>query len=116
MRGLGVIVLIVSDMEILFRPLLEIHSYKRLQCSGLFSFLAIPLLMGNVMINIMNMININVMITATGTATGTGGGNNNNNNNNNGGTGTGGGTGGGTGTGNNNNNNNNNGGGDLLSF
>ena len=60
--------------------------------TGLFSFLAIPLLMGNVMINIMSMINVNVMImaTATGTGTGTGGGNNNNNNNNNnGGTGTG---------------------------
>ena len=77
--------------------------------TGLFSFLAIPLLMGNVMINIMSMINVNVMImaTATGTGTGTGGGNNNNNNNNNnGGTG----TGTATGTGNNNNNNNNNGG------
>ena len=47
--------------------------------TGLFSFLAIPLLMGNIMIQIMSMINVNVMImaTATGTGTGTGGGNNN---------------------------------------
>ena len=53
--------------------------------TGLFSFLALPLLMGNIMIQIMSMINVNVMImaTATGTGTGTGGGNNNNNNNNN---------------------------------
>ena len=32
--------------------------------TGLFSFLAIPLLMGNIMINIMNMIDINVNIMA----------------------------------------------------
>ena len=32
--------------------------------SGLFSFLAIPLLMGNIMINIMNMIDVNVNIMA----------------------------------------------------
>merc|ERR1719266_791506 len=56
--------------------------------------------MGNVMINIMNMINVNVNIMATATGTGTGG-----NNNNNGGSGSGSGSGGG----NNNNNNNNNG-------
>ena len=38
--------------------------------SGLFSFLAIPLLMGNIMINIMNMIDINVNIMAMVNAAG----------------------------------------------
>ena len=69
--------------------------------------------MGNIMIDIMNMINVNVniMATATGTGTGTGGNNNNNNNNNNnGGSGSGSGSGSGNGNNNNNNNNNNNGG------
>ena len=56
--------------------------------TGIFSFLAIPLLMGDLMINIMGMINVEVMIMATATGTGTGNNtncNNNNNNNNNGG-------------------------------
>ena len=38
--------------------------------SGLFSFLAIPLLMGNIMINIMNMIDVNVNIMAMVNAAG----------------------------------------------
>ena len=79
--------------------------------TGLFSFLAIPLLMGDIMIEFMNMIDINgellslikieillavnIMITtaATTTATTAAPNNNNNNNNNNGGSGGGSGSG-----------------------
>ena len=81
--------------------------------TGLFSFLAIPLLMGDIMIEFMNMIDINgqlflpttkviimplsvnIMITtaATTTATTAAPNNNNNNNNNNGGSGSGSGSG-----------------------
>jgi len=65
--------------------------------TGLFSFLAIPLLMGDIMIEFMNMIdiNVNIMITtaATTTATTAAPNNNNNNNNNNGGSGSGSGSG-----------------------
>jgi len=74
--------------------------------TGLFSFLAIPLLMGDIMIEFMNMIdiNVNIMITTAATTTATTAApNNNNNNNNNGGAG-----GGGSGSGSGNNNNNNN--------
>jgi len=63
--------------------------------------------MGNIMINIMNMIDINVNIMAMVNNNAAGNNNNNNNNNNNGGSGSGGG-GSGSGSGNNNNNNNNN--------
>ena len=76
--------------------------------TGLFSFLAIPLLMGDIMIEFMNMIDINgqlvlppqltimalsvnIMITTAATTTATTAApNNNNNNNNNGGAGGGG--------------------------
>ena len=62
--------------------------------------------MGNIMINVMNMINININIVATTAATTTTAANNNNNNDNNNNNG---GSGSGSGSGNNNNNNNNNG-------
>ena len=57
--------------------------------TGLFSFLAIPLLMGDVMITFMQMIDINIDITITtaateATTTVEPNNNNNNNNNNNG--------------------------------
>ena len=86
--------------------------------TGLFSFLAIPLLMGDIMITFMSMIDINgelgtsvfsnllcsvnIMITTAATTTVTTAAPNNNNNNNN----NGGGSGSASGTGNNNNNNN----------
>ena len=77
--------------------------------TGLFSFLAIPLLMGDIMIDFMNMIdiavNIEITTAATEATTTTAANNNNNNNNNNGGEG--GGEEGGEGEGGNNNNNNN---------
>merc|ERR1711936_946555 len=70
--------------------------------TGLFSFLAIPLLMGDIMIEFMNMIDINVeiMITTVTTTTATTMATEPNNNNNNNGAG----GGGGSGPGNNNNN------------
>ncbi len=67
-----------------------------------------PILLGDITIDFMQMIDVmvDVMVMATGTGTGNGGNNNNNNNNN--GAGGGGGEGGGDGAGGNNNNNNNN--------
>ena len=57
--------------------------------TGLLSFLAVPLLMGDIMIDFMNMIDISVNIeittAATEATTTTAANNNNNNNNNNGG-------------------------------
>ena len=47
--------------------------------SGLFSFFVVPIIMGDIMIDFMNMIDVMVNIMATGT--GTGNGNNNNCNN-----------------------------------
>jgi len=82
--------------------------------TGLFSFLAIPLLMGDIMLEFMSMINIEIMIMTPEPEPpppeepAPTGNNNNNNNNNNGGGGDGGGDGGGMG-GNNNNNMNMNG-------
>ena len=75
--------------------------------SGMFSFFAVPILLGDITIDFMKMIDVmvDVMVMVTGTGTGSGNGNNNNNNNNNNG-GEGGGEG--EGGGNNNNNNNNN--------
>ena len=74
--------------------------------TGLFSFFAIPLLMGDIMITFMQMIDINIDITittaATEATTTTVANNNNNNNNNNGAAG----EPGEAGEGNNNNNNN----------
>ena len=78
--------------------------------TGLFSFLAIPLLMGDIMIEFMNMIDINgqlvfapqlaimplsvnIMITTAATTTATTAAPNNNNNNNNNGAAGGGGSG-----------------------
>jgi hypothetical protein len=76
---------------------------------GLFSFFAIPILLGDITIDFMSMIDvtINIAVNNTGTVINNTNNNNNNNNNNNGGTG--GTTMTTTGTGNNNNNNNNNG-------
>ena len=75
--------------------------------SGMFSFFAVPILLGDITIDFMKMVDVmvDVMVMVTGTGTGSGNGNNNNNNNNNNG-GEGGGEG--EGGGNNNNNNNNN--------
>ncbi len=69
--------------------------------TGMFSFFAIPILLGDITLDFMSMVNImvDVMVTATNTNTMTGNNNNNNNNNNNGGSGGGSGTGTGTGTG-----------------
>ena len=51
-------------------------------CSiGLFSFFAVPILLGDIMFDFMGMIGITIDIMATNT--GAGGGNNNNNNDNN---------------------------------
>merc|ERR1712062_306728 len=77
--------------------------------TGMFSFFAVPILMGDIMIDFMNMIDVmvDVMVTATGEE-GAGGNNNNNNNNNGEGGGDGGGDASGSGNNNNNNNNNNN--------
>lgn len=76
--------------------------------TGLFSFFAVPILLGDITLDFMSMIDVtvNVMVTNTNMNMGMGGNNNNNNNNNNGMAGMG---GMGMGTGNNNNNNNNNG-------
>ena len=47
--------------------------------SGLFSFFVVPILMGDIMIDFMNMIDVMVMVMVTNTAEeGEGGGNNNN--------------------------------------
>merc|ERR1711971_997671 len=75
--------------------------------TGMFSFFAVPILLGDITIDFMKMVDVmvDVMVMVTGTGTGSGNGNNNNNNNNNNG-GEGGGEG--EGGGNNNNNNNNN--------
>ena len=46
---------------------------------GLFSFFVVPILMGDIMIDFMNMIDVMVMVMVTNTAEeGEGGGNNNN--------------------------------------
>ena len=81
--------------------------------TGLYSFLAVPLLLSDIMLDFMAMIdvNVNVMvdIDANATNTGSGNNNNNNNNNNNGGDSVDGGDSStdSTSSGNNNNNNNN---------
>jgi len=83
--------------------------------TGLFSFLAIPLLLGDIMLEFMSMINIEIMIMTPEPEPpppeepAPPGNNNNNNNNNNGGGGDGGGGDGGGMGGNNNNNMNMNG-------
>ena len=76
--------------------------------AGLFSFFAIPILLGDITLDFMSMIDININVNNNNSSTtiNNTNNNNNNNNNNNGGTSTSTTT---TGTGNNNNNNNNNG-------
>ena len=88
--------------------MLKLHNIspnQNLIFSGMFSFFAVPILLGDITIDFMKMVDVmvDVMVMVTGTGSGNGN-NNNNNNNNNGGEGGGEGEGGG----NNNNNNNNN--------
>ena len=51
----------------------------------MFSFFAVPILLGDITIDFMKMVDVmvDVMVMVTGTGTGSGNGNNNNNNNNN---------------------------------